>query len=274
MKWPAHGTAVRLASKHTEKIRNAFKDSLDADSIVQSWNETHVHGAKITPQLARDWANVNIHFKNKPLEDALRFLYADGYVLGNTAGRYMLEKFISNKAAVADVYTVNWDTWKPGNQAASALLEPKESLKTLLDNRSIIVKGISDTKLNTIGSILSQSLNDGLTVNETAKLLSSVIEDPDRAALIAQTEMSRAVSVASRELYQDSGVTQVDWLVAEGCSDCQDNADASPIDIGTEFPSGDTEPPAHPNCMCSLAPAEVDNSAYADIQDQIDNTEE
>jgi len=66
--------------------------------------------------------------------------------------------------------------------------------------------------------------------------------------------MSRAVSAASRELYADSGVEQVEWLVAEGCDDCQENADASPIGIDDTFPSGDTEPPAHPNCMCSLAP--------------------
>jgi hypothetical protein len=46
----------------------------------------------------------------------------------------------------------------------------------------------------------------------------------------------------------------VEWLVAEGCDLCEENADASPIGIDEEFPSGDTEPPAHPNCMCALAP--------------------
>jgi len=276
MDWPAYGTTVRLAAKHAEKIRKAFQDSLDAGDIVRAWNETHIHDATTTPQLARDWAKVHILFKKKPLEDALRFLYSDGYVLGRTAGEYMVKEFVSNKAASADVSVVNWDTWKPGNQAASALLEPKGSLKTLLDNRNIMVQGISDTKLNTIGSILSQSLNDGLSTSETASLISGVIDDPERADIIAKTEMSRAVSVSSREMYQDSGVTQVEWLVAEGCPDCQDNADASPIDIGTEFPSGDTEPPAHPNCMCSLAPAEIDNSAYEDStnSDQSDITGE
>jgi len=53
-------------------------------------------------------------------------------------------------------------------------------------------------------------------------------------------------------------VEQVEWLVAVGCEDCQDNADASPISIDDTFPSGDSEPPAHPNCMCSLAPYVVD----------------
>jgi hypothetical protein len=85
-------------------------------------------------------------------------------------------------------------------------------------------------------------------------MVDQVIDDPQQALIIAQTEMSRAVSVASRDLYETSGVEQVEWLVAIGCEDCQDNADASPIGINETFPSGDTEPPAHPNCICSLAP--------------------
>ena len=280
MKWPARGATVRLAAKHTEKIRKAFKDSLDAEAIVKSWNETHIHDASTTPELARDWAKVHVVFKKKPLEDALRFLYADGYVLGETASEVMLASLIVKKAAGTEatvgVGNVNWDTWKPGNRAAAALLEPKNGLKTLLDGKNILVNGITDTKLNTIGSVLAQSLSDGSTVQKTASLINDVIDDPERAAMIARTEISRAVNIASNDLYASSGVEQVDWLVAEGCQDCQDNADASPIDIGSEFPSGDTEPPAHPNCMCTIAPAAVDNSAYQDStnSDQTDNTEE
>ena len=70
--------------------------------------------------------------------------------------------------------------------------------------------------------------------------------------------MSRATAVASRELYQDSGVELVEWLVAEPCDICQENADVSPIRIDETFPSGDTEPPAHPNCVCDIAPYVVD----------------
>ena len=76
--------------------------------------------------------------------------------------------------------------------------------------------------------------------------------------LIAQTEMSRAVAVASRELYEESGVELVEWLVADPCDLCQENADVSPIRIDETFPSGDTEPPAHPNCVCDIAPYVVD----------------
>jgi hypothetical protein len=70
--------------------------------------------------------------------------------------------------------------------------------------------------------------------------------------------MSRAVATASRQLYEESGVELVEWIVADPCDLCQENADVSPIRIGDTFPSGDTEPPAHPNCVCDISPYVVD----------------
>jgi hypothetical protein len=93
---------------------------------------------------------------------------------------------------------------------------------------------------------------------ELEREVDDLLFDSERALTIAQTEMTRAVTAASRELYEESGVELVEWLVAEPCDACQANADASPIRIDSVFPSGDTEPPAHPNCVCDLAPYVVD----------------
>ena len=71
--------------------------------------------------------------------------------------------------------------------------------------------------------------------------------------MIAQTEMNRAVSIATRDRYESAGIQMVEWLTVDPCDECQENADASPISIDETFPSGDSEPPAHPNCMCALS---------------------
>ena len=42
------------------------------------------------------------------------------------------------------------------------------------------------------------------------------------------------------------------WCFADACPVCQDNAADPPRPYGTEFSSGDTEPPAHPSCRCGL----------------------
>ena len=259
MLWPAHGTAVRLASRHAEQIRKGFKKAFNADDIVGAWFQSHIGSTSTTTQQARDWAKATITPDKKVLLDSLKPLYADGWVLGTVAAQYMLKGL--EKAPSAGV--VNWDTWTPGNQAAAALIKPKNALQGLLDRRGIVIDGISQTKIDRIGTVLGDALASGITPSKVSILVDQVINDPQQALTIAQTEMSRAVSVASRNLYEDSGVTQVEWLVAEGCDDCQENADASPIGIDETFPTGDTEPPAHPNCMCSLAPY-VDTSTLGE----------
>jgi len=256
MQWPAHGATVRIAAKHADRIRKGFQKAFNADDIVERWFHSHIGSESTTTQQARDWARTSITPDKKYLLDALKPLYADGWVLGTVSGQYMLRGI--EKAPSVGV--VNWDTWTPGNQAASALIKPKGGLQNLLDRRNIVLDGITDTKLNRIGTVLGQALAVGITPKDVSVLVDQVINDPQQALVIAQTEMSRAVSVASRDLYETSGVEQVEWLVAIGCEDCQENADASPIGIDEVFPSGDTEPPAHPNCMCALAPYMVDTS--------------
>ena len=256
MQWPAHGATVRIAARHADRIRKGFQKAFNADDIVERWFHSHIGSESTTTQQARDWARTSITPDKKYLLDALKPLYADGWVLGTVSGQYMLRGI--EKAPSVGV--VNWDTWTPGNQAASALVKPKGGLQKLLDRRGIVLDGITDTKLNRIGTVLGQALAAGITPKDVSILVDQVINDPQQALVIAQTEMSRAVSVASRDLYETSGVEQVEWLVAIGCEDCQENADASPIGIDEVFPSGDTEPPAHPNCMCALAPYMVDTS--------------
>jgi hypothetical protein len=267
MKSPAKGAIVRIAAKNADKIRAAFSVAIDSEAIAQSFAETHPAGGEVTPQMARDWAQIHITVDKKPLVDALRRLYADGWVTGDLAARYTLAHLTRNKAINAPaVGLVNWDTWTPGNAAASALLSPKGGLQTLLDKAQITIDGVSNTKLDRIGTILSDALAQGLTPQSVSTMVDQVVNDPAQALVIAQTEMSRAVVDAELAQYADSGVEMVEWLVADPCPECQENLDASPISIDEDWPNGDA--PVHPNCMCDIAPYITDSlslSVSADI---------
>ena len=266
MRWPSRGVEARLAAKHADKIRKAFGQAFDSDAIAQSWAQTHLGSTNNDMQMARDWAKVHIVVNKKPLIDVMPQIYADGYVTGETAAKYVLAHISMNKKAV-DVGVVNWDTWKPGNEAAAALVKPKGSLRDLLDSKGITIDGVSNTKIDRIGTVLGKALEQGIPPQQVAPLIDKVVDDPEQALMIATTETARAVSMASRDLYQSSGVQMVEWLAFDACDLCMENADASPISIDDVFPSDDTEPPAHPNCTCSLAPADVETelSATADI---------
>jgi hypothetical protein len=61
------------------------------------------------------------------------------------------------------------------------------------------------------------------------------------------------MSAASLFTYQDAGIEQIEWNAVQPCDLCAPN-DGQVVTLGEAFDSGDTEPPAHPNCRCALLP--------------------
>jgi len=277
---------IRLASKHANAIRRAIRNSVDVAQICKDFFGSH-DTAALTTQEARVWALLHIQPKTQELKVALTNLYAQSYVLGqdisiSAIARVSIKKAITlTRRDLQDAQSINWSAWKPGNRAASRLLKPPNGLKDILESRNVTIQGINKTTLDRIGTQLAYALQRGLTpqsvspaiaellgqpspqrtaylIRQGYKEVNGMLRDPERALTIAQTEMSRAVGIASREMYQDSGVELVEWLTADPCDECQENSDVSPISIDATFPSGDTEPPAHPNCVCDIAPYVVD----------------
>lgn len=279
--WKKRNAAkVRLAARRAKLIRDGLKDSINVNEVVEAFLHNMPTG-EVSSEQMRQWARTHVRPSNASLMSALRTVYAEAYVLGQDMALSAIAKAKIDKAPTKQqlqrAIDINWANWKPGNRAAAALVNPPRGLSTLLDRRGVVVQGLNQTSLDRIGTALARTLKAGETPRalvptimeeiagyreKLAKKLNIEIEDimsdSERALNIAQTEMSRAVSVANRELYEESGVELVEWLVAEPCDICQENADASPIRIDETFPSGDTEPPAHPNCVCDIAPYVVD----------------
>lgn len=256
---------VRLAARHGNSMKKAIQASVNPEKIVSDWLATG-NGVGTTPALARSWTKTHVYSDTSGIKNSLLTIYADGYLLGTDIGMSGIARARTTKAPTLKelqrAMGINWDKWKAGNRAASLIVNPPRGLSSLLDSRNVTVNGINNTTLDRIGTILAKGLKEGITPAEMARTMKDDIDellgDSERALMIAQTETSRAVSIASRELYNESGVELVEWLVADPCDTCQENADVSPIGIGETFPSGDTEPPAHPNCVCDLAPYVVD----------------
>jgi hypothetical protein len=256
-----NGAKVRLAARRAKLIREGINQSFSTEQVVDDF--VAMNFQNITPQEARQWAITNVRTNDEALRSALFNMYLEAYVLGEDIAMSAIAKARISKAPtlrqLQQAMGINWDTWKAGNKPAALLVRKPRGLSTLLDNRGVTIQGINRTTLDRIGTILARGLENGWTPSDIKEEIADTIDDDnDRALTIAQTEMSRAVTAASRQLYEESGVELVEWLVADPCDICQENADVSPIRIGDTFPSGDTEPPAHPNCVCDLAPYVTD----------------
>lgn len=255
-----NGAKVRLAARRASLIRQALRQSVDVSQVQADWANSHPNAESMTTEQARQWARTHIRVNDEPLMAALRTLYSESYLLGEDIAMNSISKAKISKAPTKQqlqrAVGINWDNWKAGNRAAALLVQKPRGLSTLLDSRGVTIQGINRTTLDRIGTRLANALAQGLPPSEVD--LSDFFDDSERALAIAQTEMSRAVATASRQLYEESGVELVEWIVADPCDLCQENADVSPIRIDDRFPSGDTEPPAHPNCVCDISPYVVD----------------
>jgi len=255
------GAKIRLAARRAKLVRDALRASVNIDAVVDDFFAMAFTSTTTTEE-TRAYARIHIRPDSKELFRALETVYVDSYTLGQDIAMSALSKAKINKAPtkaeLQRAMGINWDNWKPGNRAAANLIKPPRGLSDLLDRRGVTIQGINRTTLDRIGTILGRALATGATPASVRDELDDFFDDSERALTIAQTEMSSAVSVASRELYEESGAELIEWLVADPCDTCQENADVSPIGIGDVFPSGDTEPPAHPNCVCDIAPYVVD----------------
>jgi hypothetical protein len=255
-----NGAKVRLAARRASLIRQALRQSVNISQVQEDWASAQPNAESMTTEQARQWARTNVRLDSEPLMTAFRTLYLESYLLGEDIAMNSIAKAKINKAPTKQqlqrAVGINWDNWKAGNRAAALLVNKPRGLSTLLDGRGVTIQGINRTTLDRIGTRLANALAQGLPPSEVD--LSDFFDDSERALAIAQTEMSRAVATASRQLYEESGVELVEWIVADPCDLCQENADVSPIRIDDTFPSGDTEPPAHPNCVCDISPYVVD----------------
>jgi hypothetical protein len=113
-------------------------------------------------------------------------------------------------------------------------------------------QNILDTTRRDIRSSISTSIALGEDVTSATNRLSSIINNPDRAELIARTETVNSFGQGLKEFGTQSGAIGKEWDDTGATDECADNTAQGPIDIDENFSSGDDAPAAHPNCRCNM----------------------
>lgn len=111
---------------------------------------------------------------------------------------------------------------------------------------------------------LAQSVSDGIKNKRGIPGLSRDIRksftdmSKYRSRMIARTETANALSQASLDRMKDMDIEGKEWIWPGGdCDICADNQADGVIPVNQAFSSGEMNPPAHPNCMCAIAPARL-----------------
>lgn len=121
----------------------------------------------------------------------------------------------------------------------------------------------------TIADVAESIRSEYISKNLISKTSSGVreLDSSNWSFMVARTETARAASFAQKATLQEIGMKTWQWNVQDsGCDICDDNDDAI-VAIGDDFPSGDSEPPAHPNCRCVVT-AVLDELTSDDNEEQ------
>lgn len=157
------------------------------------------------------------------------------------------------------------DAYAAGTKAAAAVLAKADTdtvagpLADLLKLAGEIWQSIAGWTSDRIATVVTQQLADGdhADVRSIAKAINEIVDDPDRAHMIAQTECTRAMVTAAHATYVDAGVEHIEFLTADDDlvdDECAENEDQGPIPITSKFEHG--MPPVHPRCRCTIIPAD------------------
>lgn len=182
-----------------------------------------------------------------PLEDAVRGMVTDAWVAGARDAFDQVANAQGDLAAI--VADVDWSRWQPGHPAAADLLAGA-GFDRLMAGAGVTLRDIDDITRRRIGRVLEAGVRDGSSVQTMAASLTDVLNDPARASIIAVTETNRAMSQATRQVYEDNHVPEWDLLTAaDPCPEC------AAVSAANSHPMSDTAdfPPLHPRCRCSVA---------------------
>jgi len=240
---------------YAPQIREALAASIDTGRLAEAWAALHPKAVSkaLDPALSAFLARAS-QAVQRALRTVLARLWTEAWVLGTRSARKI----------AGDLADVDWGGWTPGDYAAAEQIAGP-GLRQLLDEAGIKIKSISDSRLEELSAVLEETLRSEeitreatgplppfLSVQDLAQRLKAVLDNPDRAELVAQAEIARAQATAARQVYAETGRTEVEVSTAEDAKVCPVCEAAR--DLGAHPLGSPPLVPLHPRCRCAELP--------------------
>lgn len=253
--WSGWKLDRRLVAHYKDELAQAFAGAIDVADVVASY-KSQVKAAADPQDIERARSLLSASADLTEVSDAAADMYGAGYVAGARAGRLSIGG-VETPEWEADI---DWSKWTPGDlEAAAELAGEGRGLAALLSDADVTIKSVADGYFDRMAESLAEGVANGDSINTIATSLKDLLSDPDRAEMIANTEVARAMTVATADTYAENGVSEKEFLTdSDPCPDCEENEQTGAIALDDEFPNGD--PPVHPNCQCALLPVVGDSA--------------
>lgn len=127
-----------------------------------------------------------------------------------------------------------------------------------------LIRNVDDTTRMAVQKAVTAWISSGAPLSELRDALAKIFQDEARAALIAQTESTRAYAEGTLERYRRAEVQRVTWNTVkmpvgdapgDVCPLCDELEKLGPTPI-SQMPV----PPRHPGCRCWLRPVVINEA--------------
>lgn len=167
---------------------------------------------------------------------------------------HLLVIYLSGQAEM-----ISWGKTKGGIPLSYEGPPIQSAIKWAEKHCATLVTNMDTETKSKLAKIISEGIDNKRGIPGLARDIRTEFADMSkfRSQMIARTETADALSQASLESMQDMGIEGKEWVVNNPCEICAANGDEGVIPVSQAFSSGDMAPPAHPNCVCAIAPARL-----------------
>ena len=246
-KVPGWARDQEVADRWAPPLLAAVLGAVDVAALAQKWASNQT--GKVEPAAARVWLTGQNVTVGGAVAGVLTDLYTEGYWVGHVQATSQVTG-----------QPPEWGGWSPGQPStARALIPDRLRLQQLWLGVGGMVDAIATHRLDALADALA-ALGADVDEDAVAGAVNGVLDDRAWADRVTLTEVVRAAAYAAMGVFAAGMVTHQTWVTAAGdvCPVCLRNADAGPVRVGQNFPSGHSQPPAHPWCRCGLAPERKD----------------
>jgi SPP1 gp7 family putative phage head morphogenesis protein len=259
-RWPGWVRDQAIAGIYAPRIVSAIDSALQA---INRFLIQLVSGqVRVTPTYAAHHIRGLIR---QDLTPVLTDLWTEGYVLGHQSAGHLTAAAASSSPGTSGPA---WG-WEPGDAAAAAQSVSGGRLTQLVEQSGPnMLERIAETRLDDLPSVIATALDTKQTPQALTGLIQDALRIEKRAPVIAQTEVTRAVSAGTMDRYHDDGIDTKQWLVSPDekvCKICRGAEAQGPVALSKAFDNGFASPPGHVSCRCTLIPASVHGFDLTDM---------
>jgi len=258
-------TLARDALWLSESLKRAYKaaaldplkKSLRA-SVARRFRKQKVRVLRVLGRHAKNWDTANYGEVRQAVQHAIKF---NDPKFGREYAAATLKAHTTGAAHVAEQLDAVMTYGTAATEAAKKIPAPAPPTRTADD----LEGELDDTTDREMGTKLEKAF-DPVKPLAIGAVLEMVRQQFDQYSNGVNGQKARADTVAEYEIshaYHGGGsvvagsvpgTVEKFWDIGpQGCPQCQENAEDGWIPEDASFASGDTEPPLHPNCDCSLS---------------------